>query len=198
MPLHPELEDAPAPTPSHLEEEPTPESWAIRSPLFSEATPPPPDMSSPPPLSSETPSEPLSLGPVDATSSDPRSTGSRRNRKRELLKVAAAVVETVAGMAHQMLTADGTPEREAGLYLADDDDVKAISDPLAGLASRRMPEGAENPDVADLARLVLGVVGYVFKQRTKAERIRRMWQPADDWPEGEAEQPEPAFPATHG
>ncbi|MBM7510056.1 hypothetical protein JOE61_003870 [Nocardioides salarius] len=97
-------------------------------------------------------------------------------------------VATAGGAAHQFLTRDGTPERDAGLYLPDDDDLEAISDPLAGLASRRAPSGVENPDVTDLVRLVLGVVGYAVKQLNTRAAIATYY----------AEEPQPAPPADLG
>lgn len=114
--------------------------------------------------------------------SRPRST---RARLTELRKMTAAAVRTAGGLAHEFLTRDGTPEREVGMWLPDDDDVTAIGEPLAGLASRRMPEGAENPDLADAVALVLGVVAYVVKQRARAAQTR-FWQPAE-----QSEDPEP-------
>lgn len=114
--------------------------------------------------------------------SRPRST---RARLTELRKMTAAAVRTAGGLAHELLTRDGTPEREVGMWLPDDDDVTAIGEPLAGLASRRMPEGAENPDLADAVALVLGVVAYVVKQRARAAQTR-FWQPAE-----QPEDPEP-------
>ena len=171
-PLSPELDadvsPSSSPSPSPLD------PWDPESPLFQEATPP--DMSSPLPPSSETLGTSQNVDPVGGSGSPPPST--RRNRKRELLATAAALVETVTGFAHEFLTAEGTVEREVGLYLADGADVKAISDPLAGLGSRRLPEGAENPDVADLVRLALGTAGYVMKQLRLRARIARTYAAA--------------------
>lgn len=116
-----------------------------------------------------------SLSDLDgATASAPRSTGSTPRRKvRELLPMTTAAVQTAGGMAHTLLTVEGTPERAVGLYLPDEDDVAAVAEPLAGLASRRMPEGAENPDVSDIVRLALGLVGYIAKQLQKRASVVR-------------------------
>lgn len=122
-----------------------------------------------------------------ATPSAPRSTG--RARLRALKATVATAVQTVGGVAHTLLTREGTPEREVQLWIPDEEDVESISDPLASLASRRMPEGAENPDVTDLVRLALGVVRYVFKQRDKAAQVQRdyHWEPPPA--EGDGDQP---------
>lgn len=140
-----------------------------------------------PPLSSSHGAE--SAGPAGGGDSPPRSTADRktlRQRARELAPVLAAAVATVGGFAHQLLTDDGTPEREAGLYLPDDEDQAAISEPLAGLASRRLPEGVDNPDVTDLAQLAMGVVGYVVKQRAKVAELARATFLADDQADDQA------------
>lgn len=106
-----------------------------------------------------------------STDSKVRSTAKRRGlKKRELKQLAGHAVMTISGMLNAFLTAAESAERDGGLWLADKADVDGISDPLAGLASRRAPEGVDNPDVTDLARLVMAVAGYVGKQlRRKAE-----------------------------
>ncbi len=196
-PLSPELDADPGLSPSPSQpESPTPETWEESHPLFQEGTPP--DTSSLPHPSSETPTEHPSSDAGAGSVSPPPST-SRRNRKRELLDVAKALVETVTGFAHEFLTAEGSLERQAGLYLADGDDVKAISDPLAGLGSRRMPEGAENPDVADMVRLALGTAVYVAKQVRTRTAIRRMYaDPSSSWYAGTPEDAEEAATEADG
>jgi hypothetical protein len=110
-----------------------------------------------------------------ATPSAPRSTG--RAKLRAIKETVRQAVATATGAAHQLLTRDGTPEREAGLWLPDDDDLEAISDPLAGLASRRAPSGVDNPDVTDLVRLALGVAGYLIKQMNVRAQIASYYAP---------------------
>lgn len=161
------------------------------SPLFMPSQSP--DMSTEDPGSWASPGadEPASE-PDPASSSGPRSTGKgAAARLRELRKTAAAAVATAGGIAHQLLTREGSPEREVELWVPDDDDVEAISDPLAGLASRRMPAGAENPDITDLIRLAMGLAGYALKQRAKAMSIVRYFEPEAD----DQAQPEPGSPA---
>lgn len=124
-----------------------------------------------------------------------------RERLRALKKTAEAAVATAGGFAHRFLTRPSTLERESGLWLPDEDDVEAISDPLASLASRRTPKGAENPDVTDLIRLALGVVSYVAKQLDQLEQLRA-YQPNEPQgapPAGEGvgtwvEVEEPSYP----
>jgi hypothetical protein len=139
----------------------------------------PPAASSPSPLEEELSSpsldEPLSSDPVDESGSDLRSTLSgkvTRRLKRSLVPRARTVVTAVGGVLHQVLTVDGSLEREHELYLPDEDDVEAIAEPLAGLASRRLPEGAGDPDVEDLISLAFGVAGYVVKQLALRSQIR--------------------------
>lgn len=159
------------PEPSSPTPEPIPLPEPEPSPLFTPTSPPPipipgePTTSEPGAAWSESPDTSPSSESGDASASPPRST---RARLRELRKMAAAAVTTAGGMAHQLLTREGSAERQIGLWVPDEDDVTAISEPLAGLASRRMPEGAENPDLADAIALVLGLVTYAVKQRARA------------------------------
>lgn len=147
--------------------------------LFQPPTLPPweslsdPSPSLDPPL--ESPDVPPWSGGADAGDSPRRSTGSERSRRKKLFKGAKQLVAMAGGMVHQLLTAPETPEREAGLYLPDEDDLAAIADPLAGLASRRMPEGADNPDVADLIALAGGLAAYWLKQRMKRTQLYAMF-----------------------
>ena len=148
------LSPSPTPSPSEPTTPPT-------SALFSSPSSPP---SHPLDPSSESPAdEPSAVPDAGSVSPRPSSKSGAATRKRELHKVTAAFIGTIGGLLNDLFTKG--PEREAGLYLPDEDDVEAISDPLAGLASRRMPEGAENPDVTDLIRLGVGLLGYAVKQR---------------------------------
>lgn len=143
------------------------------SPLFLPTSPPPLDTSPDPSWSPDESPSPHELG--DDSPSAPRSTGGSpsRARLRGLREAIKGGIATATGIAHTLLTREGTPERDQGLYLADDDDVKAIGEPLAGLASRRLPAGAENPDVTDLIGLVVGLAGYAVKQAFKRAEIAR-------------------------
>lgn len=115
-------------------------------------------------------------GPSQGYGSGPRSTpGNKRGglRKSDLKQLAATAVTTVGGVLCHVLTTSNSPEREAGLWMPDTEDVKGMSDPLASLAQRRAPEGvADNPDAVDLSRLVMAVGGYIGKQLRKRAELR--------------------------
>jgi len=170
-----------SPSPSPSSPPPPPPSPSL---LFS-STPPPDPMvlDSPPDLhpSWTTPDEHPSPRLDGDSGSDTPSTAKRSGRVklRELRTLAREVVKTAGGLASQILTAPGTAERVYGLYLPDQDDVVAIGDPLASLASRRVPEGADNPDVSDLVRLAFGLLMYGVKQRDKAFQLRDVEPPPD-------------------
>lgn len=180
-----------SPSPTTTPEQPEPESQtgpAVEtspqpptSPLFQPTSPPPLD-TTPTGASSETPNEPPNPHELGDDSASPRpSTGSSsRARLRGLRESIKGAVLTAGGLAHQLLTRENTPERDAGLYLPDDDDVKAVSEPLAGLASRRLPEGASNPDVTDLIGLVVGLAGYAIKQQLKRAELAKLRYLGDD------------------
>lgn len=173
--------ESPSPSPSP---DPTP-----TSPLFSA----PRSQESPTATETEPEEGPWSLSPGElpgdgadspATPSAPRSTG--RAKLKAIKETVRQAVLTASGAAHQLLTRDGTPERAEGLWIPDEDDVEAISDPLAGLASRRAPSGVDNPDVTDLVRLALGLAGYAMKQmHLRAHIAATYYAPA----------PQPAPPA---
>ncbi len=180
--------------------EPAPDLTGTAGVLFQQ--PETPDPMGPPALTGDPTGEegppwssghgPESARDGDGGDSPRRSTGkSLRARARELAPVFAAAVATIGGIAHQLLTEEGSPEREAGLYVPDEEDQAAISEPLAGLASRRVPEGADNPDVLDLAQLAMGVVGYVVKQRDKAAQLARARFYAEDQADEQAAAGEP-------
>lgn len=169
----------PSPTTTPVE---TLEAPAVNlfGPLPESPTSPPPDPSW------SSPSDPSSSELGADFGSGPRSTaeaaasGDWRKRRRELVPVMETAVRTVGGLAHATLTVEGTPERDAELYLPDSEDVEAISEPLAGLASRRLPAGPENPDVSDLIGLAVGLVGYVVKQLRKRSAARAAKLPAPE------------------
>lgn len=196
-PRNPSREAASDPTPSPSPEPTTPEPEPL-SPLFSHS--PDPSPSPDPSYSSPSPSPSLDSG-VDFGSDRPSNDGPAspsglpglastwRKRKRELLAPARAAVATAGGVAHTLLTVDGTVERHAGLFLPDEDDVEAIAEPLAGLASRRVPEGVENPDVGDVIALVMGVVGYVVKQLGKRAALRNTFAGQVEPDQGNEQEP---------
>jgi len=152
-----------------------PESPTASSPPAS-----PPSQSSPDPSILFSPSDPPEAPEMawvsdvddDFGSAPPAPERAPESVQEELQDIARTTVTVVTGLAHDLLTAEGSPEREAGLYLADEDDLEGIADPLASLASRRMPAGAGNPDVGDLMRLGFDLVGYWIKNRVQRMQLR--------------------------
>ncbi|HSX68137.1 hypothetical protein [Nocardioides sp.] len=173
-------------SPSSLEEETTQES-PMASVLFHQPSDPSPwegtteepDLSLP---SSDLPDDSDRSDRDAATASEPPST--LKAKARALLPAARQAVRTAGTVAHTTLTQPETLERAEGLYLPDDEDVKAIATPLASIAARRVPDAATNPDVNDGVALVLGVVNYVVKQLAKRAQLVRssvfVEQPAED------------------
>lgn len=160
---------------------PSPEVSSDPFSLPQETPPPSPslmfDQSDPPPMDPFQDSPEGSWASHDTHGSpepDDGSDSSAPSNKKAVLRVTTRnAVKTIGGMAHRTLTQPNTAEREVGLFKPDGEDVKAIGDPLASLASRRAPEGADNPDVNDILQLVLGVVGYATKQRDKLVEARQ-------------------------
>lgn len=95
--------------------------------------------------------------------------------KHSLRLTARAAVKTATGVTHTL--AAKTPEAQAaGLYIADDEDARAIGDPLADIAHRRGDLGVGNmsPDANDLLRSMMGVGNYFAKQIALLGEVRRL------------------------
>jgi hypothetical protein len=95
--------------------------------------------------------------------------------KHQLRLTARAAVKTATGVTHTV--AAKTPEAQrVGLYLADEDDQKAIGDPLADIAYRRgdVVGGKLSPDANDLLRSMMGVGNYFAKQVALLGEVRRL------------------------
>jgi hypothetical protein len=175
-----------SPTPSLDTSSPEP-----TSPLFSSSRSTTSPTSPTPPPSYDSPSDPSDeldddFGSPDLSTADQALTAHGwRKRANELLPTTQAAVMTFGGIAHEYLTVDGTIERQEGLYLPDEDDVDAIATPLSGLAARRVPADAANPDIADLIGLLIGVGGYVVKQLRRRRELRavRVQLPDDEQPQ---------------
>jgi hypothetical protein len=128
--------------------------------------------------------EPTSDGYADLSDDDPTSwdtSPAAGDRPAQLLSKAQlratfrAGVKTVSGVTHTV--AAKTPEaQQVGLYLADDDDAKAIGDPLADIAYRRedIGIGKLSPDANDLIRSMMGVGNYFAKQVALLGEVRRL------------------------
>lgn len=119
--------------------------------------------------------------PSGVSGSDRRSTPKKPGglRKSELKKLTSTAVRTVGGVLNVVLTAANSAEREYGLWIPDTEDVAEMADPLAGIASRRMPEGTDNPDAVDIGRLISAVGGYIGKQLRRRAELRSLAAPQD-------------------
>lgn len=95
--------------------------------------------------------------------------------KAQLRATARTAVKVGTGMAHTV-AAKTEAQQLVGLYIADDDDAKAIGDPLADIAYRRgdVVGGKLSPDANDLLRSMMGVAGYFAKQVAKIGEVRRL------------------------
>jgi hypothetical protein len=123
---------------------------------------------------------PIVAGPAAGSPSNTPSTDKPAKVTRAGIRGYARKVIVAAGkFAQARLTAPDSPERFEGLWLPDDDDVKDIADPVAGLLVRRIPTRAggvvANPDVEDGLVLLLAVVAYVGKQLERKDRIRQLY-----------------------
>jgi hypothetical protein len=95
--------------------------------------------------------------------------------KAQLRATTRTAVKVGTGVAHTV-AAKTEAQQAVGLYLADDDDAKAIGDPLADIAYRRgdVVGGKLSPDANDLLRSMMGVAGYFAKQVAKIGEVRRI------------------------
>lgn len=120
-------------------------------------------------------SDPSDL-PDDPTSSAGSPAGSPNPlTKRAARETARAAVRTAGVMAHRTL-ANTNGKIKAGLYLTDDEDEKAVGDPLGNLAHRHAGVlGKEvSEDTADLMQAMFGVAGYFAKQMNNIAAARRI------------------------
>lgn len=181
--------------------------------LFQQPEPVTSDLPSPsdPPSPSDLPdaspsgSEPLHDELDDPSGDDPTSSrGSSTSRpaalsKRTLREAVRRGVLMAGTVAHSVL-ARQPAEQAVGLYLADDDDAKAIGDPLADIAHRRGGIGAAgNPDVADAIAALIGLALYGAKQFARFAEARAYQH--DAAARGAEDEPAPADggqPATTG
>jgi hypothetical protein len=95
--------------------------------------------------------------------------------KRQMKDTAEAAVKISTGMVHTV-AAKTEAQQAVGLYLADDEDAKAIGHPLAEIAYRRgdVVGGKLSPDANNLLQSVFGIVGYFTKQVQKVGVIRQI------------------------
>ncbi|MFJ3540380.1 hypothetical protein ACIPQA_33675 [Streptomyces sp. NPDC090109] len=145
--------------------EPTPPSLTPESSLPGSPDQPPAEA----PWSTDAPGR--ASGPAPDESSGTPSSGSGVKLSKAGLRAALGVgfrqiCRTVAG-----IVAD-EDQREAGLWVPDDDDVKDVSTPAANIVYRRLPDEAKGGDVIDLFALGLALVGYVGKNLHHRAQLR--------------------------
>lgn len=147
--------------------------------LFLEADPTdlPPPPSSNPDLSHD-PSD--SAGESDAPSAERdrgrRGSGAGRGiDRRGLQNGLTAAVRVTGGAFHRFLTTSEV-ERDADLWIPDDEDERNISEPAARMLARRDITGG-NPDVIDVVMLCIGVAVYVGKQLQMRRALRAQATP---------------------
>ncbi|WP_154793312.1 hypothetical protein [Occultella kanbiaonis] len=87
---------------------------------------------------------------------------------KAIIKKAARDGVLGAGVVVHEVAARDDVDRDSGIWLTDDDDAKAIGDPLGNIAARRsMITSAANPDVVDAIAAGVGLVMYLGKQLVK-------------------------------
>lgn len=131
------------------------------------------DWASDPGPSEASPSS-LDGDPPSSPTSDPAGRPNPLTR-RAAKDTARAAVRTAGVMAHRTL-ATTRGKVQAGLYLTDEEDEKAIGDPLGNLAHRHagVLGGAVSDDTADLMQAAFGVAGYFAKQMNAIAAARRI------------------------
>ena len=82
-------------------------------------------------------------------------------------------VVIASSQAHNML-ARTEGQKQAGLYLADEEDAERIGDPLARIAGRHQGIGKVNPDTADLLAAMVGLTRYATKQVQRANHAKQI------------------------
>lgn len=197
---------SPSPSPE-VPAEPTPAIPQQRpnSPLFKEPSTPAPSPSpepAPQPSPSSNPSDSPSLSEpsedpswstserelpraAPAASGDTPSAGEPvRITRAAIAKGLSGVLDTVT---RQLARIAADPvERQYGLWVPEDGEIRGIAEPASRIAFRRLPEGATgNSDVLDIVDLALALGGYVWRNVSMRQQLRAARQLG-------AEQAEPA------
>lgn len=118
--------------------------------------------------------EPLDDLDSSPTTSSPSPSASPLS-KGQLKETFRAGVRISTSTAHRV--AARTPgQQHVGLYLADEDDVKGIGDPLAEIAHRRggLAGGKLSPDSNNALQAVMALAGYIAKQLKGVETARKI------------------------
>jgi hypothetical protein len=111
--------------------------------------------------------------PGRAHRSDIRSTTKQRaSTKRRLKRSIAASFGGATLRVNRMLARDQV-ELEYGPWVAAEDEKHGIAEPVAGLLSRRMGEGATSPDIADVIDALIAIAAYVSNSLSRRFELRR-------------------------
>jgi CO/xanthine dehydrogenase Mo-binding subunit len=114
---------------------------------------------------------------VDEPTAKGTATGSSRafSASRATIREAiAAAVRAATSFLNEHATRDEL-ERNEGVWLADDQDVDGVADPVSGIVARRGGLGAAaSPDVADAIVGLIAFATYVAKQLALRSRLRRI------------------------
>ena len=108
--------------------------------------------------------------PSDDPTSSPTSSGKPLKIGKAAAKATAAKGVLIAsGIVHQQVTRPDTPQRAAGLFLADQEDAENIGHPLGEIMARRsgVAGKALSPDANDALSMLFGLAGYASKQIAK-------------------------------
>lgn len=121
------------------------------------------------PWSMDTPEN--ASGPAPAEPSDTPSSGSGVKLSKAGLRAGLgagfkSVCKAVAGFIADQ------EQRDAGLWIPDDEDVHDVAAPAANIVYRRLPDEAKGGDVIDIMALGLALVGYVGKNLALRAQLR--------------------------
>lgn len=150
------------------DQEETPSLHSVPSPSTSPEESPDPADDSPSPLEWE--DEDDSADPSDdAPTSSKGSSRAELATKRGMQATARNAVKIGSGVAHTFLA--NTPgKKEAGLYLADDEDAANIGNPIGSYMSRHGGVGGKlSPDAKDALDGLMGFGGFMAKQIARAQ-----------------------------
>lgn len=183
MTLSPDDATSPAPEPAPPPEQPTspPSPPAAprrrsprRPPLFTGDPTPSPSAPSPPldppahreGSASESPDAERAKDPGPG----PRASSVSLTDRRQLKKALKAAVRTVGARLNALAE---ELERDAGVWIADEQDQEGMAEPASSLIARHS-DLAVNPDVADALALLIAVADYASKHLDLKAKIRRL------------------------
>lgn len=120
------------------------------------------------------PREQMPDEPSSRTGSSQTSSPADKKQLHEALEAGvAAGFSGVTEVAHDMLVHDPYA-KHVGLFLADDQDVAAISEPGGNMIARRLGDTPVSGDAGDLIALLVAGAGYALKQLNKWRTARRL------------------------